>query len=74
MALLRTLLSLLWIAAVAAYAWTTWPQMSLDLGNDPATRAAYDQAVMMHVGYFALIALAPPLLAWLIARMMASKS
>lgn len=71
MAGLRLALSLLWIGAVAYYAWTTWPVMSLDLGGDAATRAVYDQAVMMHAGYFTIIALAPPLLAWIVARVMA---
>ncbi len=72
---IRLLLSLSWIGAVAAYAWGwhAWPRLPLDSGNDAATRAAYDQIVATHAGYFALIALAPPILAWIAAWLLARK-
>lgn len=53
------LASLIWIAAVAWFAWTSWPHMSLDLGHDPATLSAHQSAIVRHVLRYAAIALVP---------------
>lgn len=57
---LALLFSLIWAGFVAQDAWLNWPHVSLDLSaKDPATQAAHDQAIMMHVARYAAIALAP---------------
>lgn len=57
-----------WIAAVAFVAWRGWPHMSLDLGVDAATRAAYQAAVWRHAATSAAIALVPAIALMLAAR------
>ncbi len=61
--LIWIVLSLAWIAAVGVLAWNSWPHLPLDISHtDPATRAAYDSAVMLHAGRHAALALLPPLI------------
>lgn len=57
-----------WMAAVAFVAWRGWPHMSLDLGADAATRAAYQAAVWRHAATSAAIALVPAIVLMLAAR------
>ncbi|KUO57429.1 MAG: hypothetical protein APF80_01355 [Alphaproteobacteria bacterium BRH_c36] len=58
-----------WIAAIGWMAWTSWPHLPLDISHtDPATRAAFDQAVLMHAGRHAALALLPPLLVLAVMR------
>ena len=55
--------SLAWVLAIGWMAWNSWPHLPLDISpTDPATRAAFDQAVLMHAGRHAALALLPPLL------------
>ncbi len=60
--------SVLWIGAVAYWGLENRPVMSLDLGNDEGTRAAFDRAAAWHAGVCALIALVPPALVLLLGR------
>ncbi len=61
--------SLGWILAVGAFAQHSWPHMPLDISHsDPETRAAFDEAVLAHIGKHALVALLPPLVMLLLAR------
>ena len=63
------IVSLGWILAVGAYTQHSWPHMPLDISHtDPATRAAYDQAVLAHIGKNALVALLPPLVMLFLVR------
>ena len=67
--LLWIIASLVWIAVVAYLAASNWPRLSLDLpGRDPAVRAAFDAAVRAHMLWHGFIALAPPLMLWVLAR------
>lgn len=67
--LLWLIASAAWIAAVTAFAWSTWPHMPLDISHtDPATRAAYDSAVLMHAGRHTALALLPPLIVMALYR------
>ena len=51
-----------WIAVVAVVAARGWPHLPLDVSAaDPATRAAYNQAVTAFLLRHALIAVLPPL-------------
>jgi len=59
---LWVIVSLLWAGAISYLCFTAWPHISLDLAKDPATIAAYNQAVMFHAARYAAIALVPPLL------------
>ena len=53
-----------WILAIGWMAWTSWPHMPMDISaSDPATRAAFDEAILMHAGRHAVLALLPPLFA-----------
>lgn len=68
------LASLAWIGVVAHLARAGWPAFSMDLSpTDPAVRAAFDRAVTMHVLRYAALALAPPALAFLFARLAGSR-
>lgn len=61
--LLATVVVLAWIGAVVAWALGSWPHVSLDLSaGDPATKAAYQNAVDAHVLKAALAAGIPALL------------
>jgi len=67
--LIWLVLSLAWIAVIGAAAWNAWPHLPLDISHtDPATRAAYDSAVLMHAGRHAAIALLPPLVVMMLYR------
>lgn len=67
--LIWLILTAAWLAAAVMMALNAWPHMPLDISHtDPATRAAYDQAVLMHAGRYALIALLPPLVILMIVR------
>lgn len=60
-----------WVAAVAVFAWSTWPHMPLDISHtDPATRAAFDSAVLMHAARHAALALLPPIIVLALYRFM----
>lgn len=58
-----------WLLVVAYTAHQTWPVMSLDLGNDAGTRAAYDNAVMSHALFYSLMGVVPPFVALALLRM-----
>jgi hypothetical protein len=63
-------LSLGWVLAVGSFALQGWPHMPLDISHtDPATRAAFDEAVLVHVGKHAAVALLPPLVMFVLARL-----
>ncbi len=67
--LIWLIVSMGWIIAVIAFAQQSWPHMPLDISHtDPATRAAYDEAVLVHAAKHAVIALLPPLVMLLLAR------
>lgn len=54
--------SLAWALAVGIYAFDNWPHLPLDISHtDPATKSAYDEAVLRHAGWHAAVALLPPL-------------
>ena len=54
-------LSVLWVAGVGYYAYTTWPHLSLDLSHiDAETQAAYRQATTMHVLKYVAVAVLVP--------------
>ena len=62
-------LSLGWVLAVGSFALQSWPYMPLDISHtDPATLAAYDDAVLVHAGKHAAVALLPPLAMFVLAR------
>lgn len=64
---LWAVISLAWMGAVGYACVNAWPHMSLDLSTiDPQTQAAFDQAQMMHVLYYAAIAIVPPLVVFLL--------
>ncbi|MCH9809296.1 MAG: hypothetical protein K0U74_16340 [Alphaproteobacteria bacterium] len=64
--------TLAWIAVVALWAYNSWPHLPLDIShNDPATRAAFDSAVMLHAAKHAFIALVPPMVLLVLFRFVA---
>lgn len=74
MPVIGLVLVIVWASIVGYMALESWPRIPLDMGGaDPATRAAYDRAVQAHVTAYAIIAVAPPLLAfaaaWLTRRL-----
>lgn len=69
------LLSAGWIGFIALRCLRGWPRIPLDVSaTDPATRAAFDRAVMLHVVQCGIVGLLPPLallvLGWLMARLL----
>ena len=69
-ALIWLVASAAWVVAIAFLAVNAWPHMPHDISHtDPATRAAYDSAVMMHAVRYAALALLPPLLAFGVYRL-----
>lgn len=63
--------TLLWIVAIGAIAWQNWPHLPLDVSHtDPATKAAYDQAVSIHAGRYVMFALLPPMVFLALIRVM----
>jgi hypothetical protein len=65
--------SLFWIAGSAYFCWQNWPILPLDMsGSDPATKAAFDAAVIRHVLRATLIGISVPsvlvALGWLADR------
>jgi hypothetical protein len=68
------LLTTLWVLAVCYRAYYVWPHLPLDISHtDPATKAAFNSAVMMHAGKYALVALLPPMIVMILARMIAPR-
>lgn len=60
--------TVVWVGLIATFAWQSWPHLPLDVSHqDPATRAAFDQAVMGHVVKNALVAILPPAAMWAMA-------
>lgn len=70
---LLVLAALVWCGVVAQHALATWPHLSLDSGNDAATRAALKNAETWHLVRHAAAALLPSALAaWLALRLRAA--
>jgi hypothetical protein len=60
--------ALAWIAGVGALAYVSQPHLPLDMSPaDPETVAAMREAMIRHWLAYTLVALAPPLAAWLVA-------
>jgi hypothetical protein len=67
--------SLLWLGAVAHFAWQGWPSVPLDMSpTDPATRTAYDNAVTAHLIRYGLAGLVPVLIVYAVARLFRRRS
>lgn len=63
-------LSLLWIAAVGYFGWTTWPQIPLDVSStDPSTLDVYGAVSLNHAVFYSLLALLGPMILFVMLRM-----
>ena len=64
-------LSLIWVLDIVARCWSLWPRLPLDVSaSDPATQAAFHQAVASHVMMHGAFALAPPVILLIFGRML----
>ena len=67
-------IALAWAGVVAVHAINSWPHIPMDVSaGDPATQAAFRSVVQRHVFGYAIIALAPVMLAMLLARFVCRK-
>ncbi|MCB1519216.1 MAG: hypothetical protein KDJ37_01420 [Hyphomicrobiaceae bacterium] len=63
--------ALAWMAAIAARAYGTWPHIPMDVSAiDPATQAAFHDAVGWHLTWYGLAAVVPAGLAVMLATLL----
>ena len=62
--------SVLWLTFIAWRTLKAWPVLPLDMGGaDPATDAAYQAAQLQHAATALGLAIAAPVFAWIILRL-----
>jgi hypothetical protein len=68
-------LSLIWAAAMFYLAYSTWPQVPLDISPiDPATVEAMRGAILKHSLFYGLLSAGPPLVALLFGRRLCARA
>ncbi|HKZ97117.1 MAG TPA: hypothetical protein VJ045_09065 [Hyphomicrobiaceae bacterium] len=62
-------LSIIWAGAMAYLCIASWPEVPLDISAiDPATVVALRAAIIRHAGLYALLAIGPPVLLFVLGR------